>query len=45
MTRMFAYVPFSEITEHYAQGWFIASLLGPPHGCYAVLMEYIGDAN
>jgi hypothetical protein len=37
--RILKYVPFPEITERYGQGWFIASLLGPPHGFYAVLME------
>lgn len=39
MTRIFAYVPFCEITERYGQGWHIVSLLGPPHGFYSVLME------
>lgn len=39
MTRIFKYVPLTEITERYGQGWFIASIIGPPHGFYAVLME------
>lgn len=38
MTRLYRYVPFPEITERYGQGWVIASLLGPPHGFYSVLM-------
>ena len=37
--RIFKYVPLSLIEEYYAQGWFISSLLGPPHGFYSVLME------
>lgn len=43
MIKTFKYVPISEITERYGQGWIIASILGPPHGFYSVLMEYIGD--
>lgn len=39
MTHIFKYVPLTEITERYGQGWHIASILGPPHGFYAVLME------
>lgn len=43
MTRIFAYVPLSQINERYGQCWHIASLLGPPHCFYAVLMELILD--
>lgn len=39
MTRTFRYVPLSQVPEYEAQGWVIVSLLGPPHGFYAVLME------
>lgn len=39
MTRILKYVPLSQIELHYCQGWFIVSLLGPPHGYYAVMME------
>lgn len=42
MTRLFKYVPLTEITERYGQGWIIVSIIGPPHGFYAVLME-LGD--
>lgn len=41
MTRIFRYVPYGLIEEYYAQGWFIVSLLGPPHGFYSVLMERV----
>lgn len=41
--RIFAYVPFRLVEEYYGQGWFIASLLGPPHGFYSVLMERHDD--
>ena len=41
--RTFRYVHLSEIELYYDQGWFIVSLLGPPHGLYAVLMEQSND--
>lgn len=43
MTRILKYVPLYLIEEYYGQGWFIASLIGPPHGFYAVLMEREND--
>lgn len=39
MNSIHMFVPLSQIELYYCQGWFIASLLGPPHGFYAVLME------
>lgn len=39
MTRVFRYVPHSQIAEYEAQGWTLVSLIGPPHGFYSVLMQ------
>ena len=37
--RWFRYVVRSRIDEYKAEGWEVASELGPPHCYYAVLME------
>jgi hypothetical protein len=39
--RVYKYVPLHLIEEYYEQGWFIASLLGPPHCFYSVIMQQI----
>ena len=39
--RWFRYVTHDKIIEFERKGWIIVSALGPPHGSYSVLMEYV----
>jgi hypothetical protein len=41
MYKILKYVPLHLVNEYYGQGWYIVSLLGPPHGFYSVLMELV----
>lgn len=38
-TKIYWYVPLSQVAERLEQGWTIVSELGPPHCFYSVLME------
>jgi len=41
MTRIFRYVVWSQVDAFLKAGWFISADLGPSHGCYSVLMEWV----
>ena len=41
--RWFRYVTHDKIIEFERKGWIIVSALGPPHGSYSVLMEYVDE--
>ena len=41
MTRLFRYVVWSDVERRLREGWFLSSDLGPSHGCYSVLMEFL----
>jgi hypothetical protein len=45
MTRIFRYVPHSDVERRLRQGWFISADLGPSHGCYSVLMERVCECG
>jgi hypothetical protein len=42
--RIFRYIPHRLRAAYEAAGW-VASELGPPHGEYSCLMEFVGDGD
>ena len=43
MISWFRYVRHEEVETYARQGWRVVAGLGPVHGCWSVLMRWMGE--